>query len=124
MNWDAFTQASMVVKIHWVAAMLALLLGVIMLMRKKGTASHKLIGRGFIAIMIVTAVSSFFIHEINNGAMSWIHIFIPVTFFASWEAIHYIRKGNVTRHKRAVIGMFFGALLIPGLFTFLPGRRM
>ena len=124
MNWDAFTQASMVVKIHWVAAMLALLLGVIMLMRKKGTDSHKLIGSGFIAIMIVTAISSFFIREINNGAMSWIHIFIPITFFASWEAIHHIRKGNVKRHKRAVIGMFFGALLIPGLFTFLPGRRM
>lgn len=124
MNWDAFNEASTVIKIHWVAAMIALALGVLMLVRKKGTVSHKVIGRAFIAIMIVTALSSFFIREINNGSLSWIHIFIPITFFASWEAIHYIRKGNVKRHKRAVIGMFFGALLIPGLFTFLPGRRM
>lgn len=124
MNWKAFTEASLVIKFHWIAAMLALVFGIIMLIRKKGTPSHKLIGRMFIILMLVTATSSFWIREINRGAFSWIHIFIPLTLFASWEAIHYIRKGNVKSHKRAVIGMFFGALLIPGLFTFVPGRRM
>ena len=124
MNWKAFTEASLVIQIHWVTALTALVFGITMLVRRKGTASHKLIGRMFIILMLVTAVSSFWIREINRGGFSWIHIFIPITFFASWEAIHYIRKGNVKRHKRAVIGMFFGALLIPGLFTLLPGRRM
>lgn len=103
---------------------MALVFGVVMLVRKKGTASHKSIGRTFIAIMLITAISSFFIREINRGSLSWIHIFIPITFFASWEAVHFIRKGNIKRHKRAVHGLFFGALLIPGLFTFMPGRRM
>jgi len=84
-----------------------------MLIRKKGTASHKMIGRGFIAVMIATAISSFFIREINNGSLSWIHIFVPITFFASWEAVHYIRKGNVKRHKRAVIGLFLGRSSFP-----------
>jgi len=74
--------------------------------------------------MLITAISSFWIREINRDSFSWIHIFIPITLFASWEAIHFIRKGNVRRHKRAVMGLFFGALLIPGLFTFVPGRRM
>ena len=124
MNWTAFTEASFIIQMHWVAAMAALCVGIAMLVRKKGTASHKMIGRCFIALMLITAFSSFFIREINRGSFSWIHIFIPVTVFASWEAIHYIRKGNVKRHKRAVMGMFFGALLIPGLFTFVPGRRM
>jgi len=124
MNWEAFTEASLVIQIHWAGAMLALGLGILMLVRKKGTASHKMIGRAFIGVMLLVAISSFFIREINRGGLSWIHIFIPITFFASWEAIHYIRKGNVKRHKQAVIGLFFGALLIPGLFTFLPGRRM
>jgi len=124
MNWDAFTETTLVIQIHWIAALLALVFGIAMLVRKKGTASHKMIGRTFIALMLVTALTSFFIREINRGSFSWIHIFIPVTLFASWEAIHYIRKGNVKRHKRAVYGLFFGALLIPGLFTFVPGRRM
>lgn len=124
MNWKAFTEASLVIQIHWIAALLALIFGIVMFSRKKGTPSHKLMGRGFIILMLVTAGTSFFIREINRGSFSWIHIFIPVTLFASWEAIHYIRKGNIKRHKRAVTGMFFGALLIPGLLTFLPGRRM
>jgi len=124
MNWEAFTEASLVIQIHWVAALIALGLGIAMFMRPKGTPSHKLIGRGFIGLMLITAFTAFFIREINRGSFSWIHIFIPITLFASWEAIHYIRKGNIKRHKRAVTGMFFGALLIPGLFTFVPGRRM
>ncbi len=124
MNWKAFTEASLIIQLHWISAMTALIFGIIMLARAKGTPSHKLIGRSFIILMLVTAISSFWIREINRGQFSLIHIFIPVTLFASWEAIHYIRKGNVKRHKRAVTGMFFGALLIPGLFTFIPGRRM
>jgi len=124
MNWNAFEGAGLVVFIHLFAALAALVVGIIMLVRAKGTPSHRLIGRSFILLMLVTAISSFWIREINRGSLSWIHIFIPITLFASWEAIHYIRKGNVKRHKRAVIGMFFGALLIPGLFTFVPGRRM
>ena len=124
MNWPAFTEASLIIQIHWIAAMAALVFGVTMLLRRKGTRSHKMIGRVFIGLMLITALSSIFIREINRGSFSWIHIFIPLTLFASWEAIHFIRKGNVKRHKRAVMGMFFGALLIPGLFTFVPGRRM
>jgi len=124
MNWTAFTEASLVIKFHWIAALLALVFGLIMLARKKGTPSHKIIGRLFILLMLITAISSFWIREINRDSFSWIHIFIPITLFASWEAIHFIRKGNVRRHKRAVMGLFFGALLIPGLFTFVPGRRM
>ncbi len=124
MNWNAFDDAGIIIFIHLFAALAALVVGIIMLARAKGTPSHKVIGRSFIILMLVTALSSFWIREINRGSFSLIHIFIPVTLFASWEAIHYIRKGNVKRHKRAVTGMFFGALLIPGLFTFVPGRRM
>lgn len=124
MNWSAFEGAGFVIFIHLFAALAALAVGIVMLVRAKGTPSHRLIGRGFIVLMLITAISSFWIREINRGGLSWIHIFIPLTLFASWEAIHYIRKGNVKRHKRAVTGMFFGALLIPGLLTFVPGRRM
>jgi len=116
--------ASLAIQIHVVAAFIALGLGITMWMRPKGTKGHKFVGRSFIILMLLTAISSFWIRELNRGGLSWIHIFIPLTLFASWEAIHYIRKGNLKRHKSAVKGMFFGALLIPGFLSFLPGRRM
>jgi uncharacterized membrane protein len=34
------------------------------------------------------------------------------------------RRHNVRSHKFTMIGIFFGALVIAGLFTFVPGRIM
>lgn len=124
MNLTIFPDLPPAVQIHIISALFALALGIAMFIRKKGTRSHKLIGRLFVMAMLMTAISAIFIRYINDGQFSWIHLFIPLTFFATWEAIYFIRKGNVARHKRAVTGLFFGALLIPGVFSFLPGRIM
>ena len=124
MNFNAFTEASLAIQIHIIVALLAFTLGVIIFSRKKGTKFHKAIGKVFLVLMLLTAGSSFFIREINQGQLSFIHIFIPITLFASVEAVYFVRKGNIKRHKRAVQGMFFGALLIPGFLSFLPGRLM
>jgi uncharacterized membrane protein len=124
MNLEYFTQASLAIQIHIAVAVGALLLGIIMLVRRKGGPSHRLIGRGFMVLMLATATSAIFIRELNDGSFSWIHIFIPLTFFTAWEAIHYVRKGNIKRHRHAVLGLFFLALLIPGVFSFMPGRTM
>ncbi len=124
MNWEYYTEASTAIQIHMIAALVALILGILMLLRQKGTASHKMIGRIFAALMFVTAFSAIFIRQLNEGRFSWIHIFVIFTFVALIETFYHIRKGNLKGHKRAVMGLFFGALLIPGAFSFLPGRTM
>jgi len=124
MNTDVFWQSSLAIQIHMIAALLALVIGLYMWWRPKGTTAHKMVGRGFIILMLVTAISAVFIRHINNGHFSWIHIFVPVTFFSAFQAIYHIRKRDIKRHKSAVKGMFFGALLIPGAFAFMPGRVM
>ena len=124
MNWEYYTEASTAIQIHMIAALVALILGILMLLRQKGTASHKMIGRIFAALMFVTAFSAIFIRQLNEGRFSWIHIFVIFTFVALIETFYHIRKGNLKDHKRAVMGLFFGALLIPGAFSFLPGRTM
>lgn len=124
MNWEYLTQASLAVQIHAATAFIALAFGIFMWVQPKGTRRHKMIGRGFVFLMLLTATSALFIRHINNGSFSWIHLFVPLTFFGSWQAVHYIRKGNVKRHIGAVRGMFFGALLIPGALSFLPGRTL
>jgi uncharacterized membrane protein len=121
MNTEYFIQASFALQVHMLVALGALVLGVIMFSRKKGTWAHKMTGRVFAFLMLLTAI---FIRQLNQGGFSWIHIFVPITFFALFETFFYIRKGNVKKHKRAVTGLFFGALLIPGLFSFMPGRTM
>ncbi len=124
MNLEYFTKASPAIQIHILVAFGALILGIVMFSRKKGTRAHKMTGRFFALLMLITALSAIFIRQLNDGSFSWIHIFVPVTFIALFETFFHIRKGNLKGHKRAVKGMFFGALLIPGFFSFMPGRTM
>lgn len=124
MNFDILFNASPAIIAHTFCAFAALFLGIAMWVRRKGTKSHKYLGRLFALMMALTAFSAIFIRQINDGSFSWIHLFVPLTFFALWETFHYIRKGNVKKHRNAVMGLFFGALLIPGIISFLPGRLM
>ena len=39
-------------------------------------------------------------------------------------AVLAARRHNVLRHRRAMLGIFLGALVVAGLFTLLPGRIM
>jgi uncharacterized membrane protein len=39
-------------------------------------------------------------------------------------AVWHARRHEVAQHRRAMISMLAGALLIAGLFTFFPGRIM
>lgn len=124
MNFESVTQASPAIQIHLVTALAALIFGTIMWLRPKGTKSHKYLGRAFIMMMVVTAISAYFIRTLADGSFSWIHIFVPITLIGSWQVVSSIRKGNIKKHKAHVRNMFFAALLIPGAFSFMPGRTM
>ncbi|MEP3889678.1 MAG: DUF2306 domain-containing protein [Hellea sp.] len=124
MKLEYILEASPAIQIHLAAALVALVLGVVMWFRPKGTKGHKFFGRGFVILMIITAFSAIFIRQVNNGSFSFIHLFVPLTFLGVWQAITRIRRKNIKGHKSAVKGLFFGALLIPGALSFLPGRHM
>lgn len=111
-----------IIAFHTVAALTALVLGIAVLLRPKGTATHKLTGRIWVAAMAITAITSFWIQELRHGAgFSPIHILSIITLVALIRAIYAIRHGNVKSHQRGMIGAFAG-VLIAGAFTLLPGR--
>lgn len=98
-------------------------LGLYLLIARKGTPMHKALGKLWVALMVITATSTLFIHE--GMALSWIHIFVPMTYRASWIIISSARKGDIKRHKAEIVSLFLGALMIPGVFAIiLPGRLM
>jgi uncharacterized membrane protein len=110
--------------IHLAAAMLALGIGTAVLMRKNGTSSHKLLGRIWVVLMLVVAISSFWIFEIRNGAgPSAIHLLSAWTLLSLALAIWFIRRGNVRAHKGFMIGTFLG-LAGAGLGALAPGRAL
>ena len=95
-----------------------------MLLRRKGTASHKLLGRMWVALMAAVALSSFWIFEIRRGAgPSFIHLLSIWTLVSLALAIHHIRRGNVRSHRNFMIGTFVG-LALAGAFAMAPGRAL
>ena len=71
-----------------------------------------------------TALSALFIRQANDGQFSPIHLFVPMTLHGAWKAISTARRGDIAAHKKGLIGFYLGALTIPGLFAFMPGRLM
>jgi uncharacterized membrane protein len=54
----------------------------------------------------------------------WIHSFSFLTIYTVPTAYWAIKKGNVRAHKRKMILLYFGAIVIAGGFTFYPGRYL
>ncbi|EAQ28126.1 hypothetical protein NAP1_11043 [Erythrobacter sp. NAP1] len=98
-------------------------LGLYLLVARKGTPMHKQLGKLWVALMVTTATSTLFIHD--GMALSWIHIFVPFTYRASWLIVKTARAGDIKAHKAEIVSLFLGALMIPGIFSFvIPGRLM
>ncbi len=107
------------VAIHLIAALAALVLGVAMLARRKGTASHRLLGRIWVALMLVTAISSLWIPRFL--AFSWIHLLTAASLASVAGAVLAIRNGRPNRHRYAMIGAYAG-LCGAAIGALLPGR--
>ena len=132
MHWEVFTELSRLpTQIHWLLAVGAFVIGLIILARQKGTRSHVALGRLWVGIMIIVSLSAIFIgsnspdNPISIGfGFSYIHLLIPFTLVCLFLGIRHIRRGNMQAHKRFMTMTFFGSLVIAGAFTFLPGRHM
>lgn len=99
-------------------------LGAWLMLTRKGTARHKQLGKLWVALMVITAVASLFLRQINPGGFSPIHLFVPLTLNAAWKTIATARRGDIAAHKKTLVGFYLGAMIIPGLFAFMPGRLM
>jgi uncharacterized membrane protein len=107
--------------IHLATVLPALPLGAYLLIRRKGDALHRLLGRTWAGMMVVTAISSFWLR--SNGSLSLIHIFSVMTLISIPMSIMAIRRGDIAGHRRAVVGVYIG-LVVAGAFAFSPGRLL
>jgi len=123
MSLAPLLEASLAIKLHAASAVAALLLGIVQLTAPKGTLPHRAIGYVWLALMVAIATSSFFIHEIRQlGPFSVIHLLSAYTLVMLPVGILLARRGDIARHRWLMTQMFYGALVVAGLFTLVPGR--
>lgn len=114
-----------VVQAHLTFALTSLLLGAVMLLRRKGDVRHKIIGRLWVALMAATALTSFFIHSMPMiGPFGPIHILSVIVLSGLVSAVRAVRRGDVAVHRKIMVRLYVVGLIIPGLFTLVPGRDL
>ncbi|MBL8518014.1 MAG: DUF2306 domain-containing protein [Betaproteobacteria bacterium] len=117
----SFANAPWYVHAHMFAAVVALLIGAAVLARRKGTASHKVLGWLWVTLMLFSAVTSFAIHA--RDRLSLIHGLSVAVLIGLPTAILFVRGGNVRGHRLTMMSLFAG-LVIAGAFTLLPYRML
>jgi uncharacterized membrane protein len=125
MNLAPLLDAAFPIPLHAVAAMSAFVLGVVELAAPKGTLPHRTIGWIWVLLMAMVAASSFWIHLIRLvGPWSPIHLLSIFVLVMLPLGVWMAHRHRVADHRRIMIGVFSGALVIAGLFTLAPGRIM
>lgn len=112
--------------IHLLSALAALAVGPVALWwTRKGSRSHRIAGRVWVVLMVVTAISALCLRD--HGAwtlagFSPIHLLVPFVAYhlirGLWAAAH----GQIERHRKHMHGLYLGGCLVAGAFTLLPGR--
>ena len=113
---------NMAIAVHVITVVPCVPLGAYLLLSTKGTKLHKMLGKIWVGLMVATAIAITFVR--GGTDFSWIHIFVPLTLVGAWQVISSARKGQMAKHRRHITQMYLGALMIPGLFAFLPSRLM
>lgn len=108
--------------LHLAAVLPALPLGAYVLVRRKGDALHRALGRLWAVLMLVAALSSFGLRGMM-GSFSWIHLLSVLVLVMIPRGILLARSGRIAAHRR-VMSLTYLGLAVAALFTLLPGRLL
>lgn len=125
MSAAAILTAPPAVQIHVAAACAALALSPVMIFRTRRDRWHKTGGYIWVLAVAVTALSSFLIHDLRLiGPFSPIHLLSVWTLWRLGAGLAAIFRRDIAEHQRIMRSIAFWALMVTGLVTLAPGRRM
>ena len=124
-------QLTPVIAIHAAAAIAAVAIGPIALWARRGSTQrprlHRAAGYAWVTLMVATAVSAIFIS--GGGGPRWgsfglIHLLIPVTLGMLVLSFVALARRDIAGHRAMMQRIYFGACVVAGAFTLLPGRLL
>jgi uncharacterized membrane protein len=143
MTLEPLLEASTHVQIHVVAAAAAVVLGAIQFVAPKGVLPHRTIGWTWVGLMALMIVSVLFNQEflqfgpfspklccgpgtpcLRGYVCAGTHIWTLSCLLSLPYAVQHARLHQVQHHRNAMLFLFFGMLILTGIFTFVPKRIM
>ena len=113
---------------HLATVLPALLIGTYLMIRRKGTPLHRLLGKIYMVLMMVTAVITLFMPAVVGPTVldhfGFIHIFSVLTLQGVPKAYFAAQRHDIKAHRNHMISLYAGGLLIAGAFAFAPGRLL
>jgi len=113
---------------HLATVLPALVLGTYLMIRRKGTPTHRLLGKLYMVLMMVTAAITLFMPAVVGptlfGHFGFIHLFSVLTLQGVPRAYFAAQRHDIKMHRNQMIGLYIGGLLIAGAFAFMPGRLL
>ncbi|HEX5093398.1 MAG TPA: DUF2306 domain-containing protein [Burkholderiales bacterium] len=111
-----------VIVLHLAAAVAAIGIGALAFAARKGSLVHRAAGRSWVLLMLVAAISSFWIQ--TKGHFSPIHILSVAVPLMLAAGVYFAATGRLVRHRRMMTGIYALGLGVAGLFTLLPNRLL
>ncbi|MGB3244808.1 MAG: DUF2306 domain-containing protein [Sulfitobacter sp.] len=125
MSFYPLLAAPLVVQVHAFLALGTVALTIAIFSLRKGSRLHRAFGWAWVIAMGSVAVSSFWINDMRwLGPFGPIHLLSAFVLFSLVRGVFAARSGNVRTHKRTMQSLTFGALVLAGAFTLVPGRIM
>ena len=118
----------MISYIHLATIAPCVFIGLSLLTQPKGSKSHKTMGRIYMILLVFSCITSLGMPAKVGPQLllhfGFIHVLSVVALVSVVIAFKAIRQGNVKVHKRAMIGLYVGGILVAGSFTLMPGRLL
>lgn len=121
---DFFAGLPLAIKLHVLGAAGALALGGVLMSARKGRLFHRTAGWAWVGLVSLVVASSLFITSLNHGKWSLLHLFTGWTLIMLALAVLWAKRHDVARHRRTMMGLFYGGFLINAFIAFIPGRAM
>lgn len=123
-NMALFDELSPAIKIHLLTAVAALVLGGVLMTARKGRTFHRVAGWVWVCLVSVTAGATLFITSLNHGSWSLLHLFTGWVLLILPLAVLAAKRREVARHRKAMMGLFYGGFAINLFIALMPGRTL
>ena len=106
---------------HLITALLAILIGALVVLSRKGTRTHKWLGRAYVGMMVALNVSAFLIYELFGGfgLFHWMALFSLLSVLVGYSHARSRKPGWKVQHAYFMSVSYVGlvAALAADLFS-------
>ncbi|SFB90912.1 Uncharacterized membrane protein [Marinospirillum celere] len=118
----------LLVYLHLASVLPAFVLGTWLLLARKGTWLHKLLGRFYLVLMLITALITLLmpaqVGPTLLGHFGWLHLLSLLVLYSGPVAYFAAQRGDVKEHALNMLALYIGGIIIAGSFALMPGRLL